>query len=198
MADLQDWQPAVPPGQQLLAAAPVSYERPIPPTVRFLAFAVVYFLAFVVDPRIGPVPLAPIFLLALVGALVGWELWGQRQRRRRTGMAVAVQHPYVREPALLVTDGDILVTEMRTSWWSSRPTAQPIGPGRPVPGLVAMDAEKERLVLSFADGSRATLWPRQPKRGAAARVAALAAPVLERRRASGRSDETSQSTNQPA
>lgn len=50
---------------------------------------------------------------------------------------------------------------------------EPLGAGR------SIDAVGNRLVLTFADGSKATFQLREPKRGAAARFATWAAPVLQ-------------------
>lgn len=114
-----------------------------------------------------------------VGSL-GWPLWWWVHHRSPTGMAVILRGRS-NGPVLLVTDLTVLATDIESS---SRFTGRvrPSGPGGTLPGLVAIEAEGEQLILVFADGSKARLRQRSPTKGAAARVAAFAAPVLQRQR----------------
>lgn len=178
---LQAFEGTVPIGQRLVAVAPLTgdWVPPRSPLASFLANIFAFIVTFISTQN----SLWPGLVVAAVLAicLTSWRLWWRQRHPRPAGMAGLLSGKNADGPVLLVTDYAVLATTMRqSSGIGSR--AEPIGPGHPLPGLVAIEAAGERLILSFADGSRACLKQRTATSGAAARVAALAGPILERQR----------------
>lgn len=181
--DLDQWRSAIQDGEPLLAAAPMCGEWRGPDATgwswRSLLLGV---LAGLVTFAVSVTPSAVRWALLLY--LVAGVICLIRSRRWRsvhpcpTGMAAVLDRWRGRGPVLLITASGVLATGLR-----SGPTGrvQPTGPAEDLPGLVAVDADGERLVLRFEDGPSGSLWQRWPTPGAAARVAELAASVLPRR-----------------
>ena len=191
MADLAQWRPAVPAGEELVAAAPMlgDWRGPALEPRRLIALSVISGAASGIIPNVvvGDRPsgtagrvVAVVAVTIYVGLIGGLVLWRRRWRRAHpppTGMAAVLDRK--RGPVLLVTTTAVLAADMATFTGFNSQT-RPSGPAKPIPGLIGIDADGERLVLSFEDGSQATLRQRWRTPGAAGRVAALAAPVLHR------------------
>ena len=177
MAGLDDWQPAAPEGHRLLAAAPLTgdWGWPVLPPVAIGAFGGLNPLLWTAPPYGVGVYCA--LLVGLAAYVVRWR----RAHPHPSGMAAALDVPRRTGPVVVVTDSAVLMAAMKASRYDGRATAT--GPGSAVRGLVGIEAVGERLVLSFADGSTASMRQRVRTKGAAARVAALAAPVLGSRNA---------------
>lgn len=176
MAGIEDWQAAAPEGQRVAAAAPLRAPWQRTSTYRDGLLLVVIAVICYVTARAGLLPDYPPSALLIVFGL--WMLVRHRFHRRPEGMAAWVTMDRVEIPVLLVTEADVLMTEMAEPRFLRTPP-RPLGPGQSIPGLTSIDAVRNRLVLTFADGSTATFRLREPKRGAAARFATWAAPVLE-------------------
>jgi hypothetical protein len=179
VAGVEDWQQAAPDGQRVVAAAPL---RPRWQRTRYRRDAVPWgLLAWM---GLGATGIGHTSRLVLAGVLfaiqVAWVRERHRLHQRPEGMAAWVTGWRAGLPVLLVTDADILMTGLRETWMSSGPPV-PAAPAEQVPGLRSVDAVRNRLVLTFADGSTAMYQLREPTRGAAARVVAWAAPVLRER-----------------
>lgn len=181
MATLEDWQPAVPSGHRLLAAAPLTGDWGFPESAPWLG-GVLLGIAYPVGTSSFWVGLS-LYVAAAVGIVVR-ILWWRRRHPPPTGMAAILDVRRGDGPVVLVTDAAILATNMRLS---SRLTgrARPTATAGTLPGLVAVDVRGRLLLLTFADGSTACMRQRSPTKGAAERVAALAAPVLQRQSTMG-------------
>lgn len=183
--ELAMWEPAAPDGQRLVAAAPLIGDW-VPSFGRVPILLSPFYggSAALIRTPLG----LTIFLIGYVVGfviLLGWvRRWG-RHHPRPTGMAAILGGGRLKAPVLVVTDAAVLLTETEgPSLRVSR--VRPAGVGRPIPGLVTLDAAGERLIARFDDGSETALRQRMPVRGAAAEtmaeVARLAAPVVRRQR----------------
>ncbi|MEO5679946.1 MAG: hypothetical protein ABIS47_09790, partial [Acidimicrobiales bacterium] len=173
-----------PDGQRLLAAAPLIGDW-VPfggNRLLLLSFfsSTIAFNQALLDYRV-----VLVGYVAVLAVILGWIWRWRRHHPKPTGMAATLGGSRSKAPVLVVTDAAVLLTE------SSRPRLgttriRPAGVGRPLPGLVALDAEGERLVARFEDGSETALRARSPRQGAAAEsmaeVARLAAPAVRRQR----------------
>jgi hypothetical protein len=190
VADLEQWRGAIPAeGEELVAAAPLVGEWQGPalrgwPAVLAGALSGVIggFMATLVFEFVPGGAIwfvVPLLYLALAVAALLWRRWWRRRHPGPDGMAAVVNWSRGRGPVLLVTATRVLQTGIS----SGTGRAAPQGLARDIPGLVAIEADGDLLVLSFEDGSTARLRQRWPTPGAAARVAELAAPVLRARQA---------------
>lgn len=175
VADLNSWKPAVPEGQQLVAAAPMIGDWAVP-FIGGIGYQLSWFpIGFAAIALADRINLALVYGV-LVLCHIAFVLWWYLQHPRPDGMA-AVLNRRDAGPVLLVTNCAILAADMRRSS-TLVGRAEPAGAARPLPGLLSVEAVGERLVLRFEDGSQACLRQRRRTPGAAARVAALAEPVL--------------------
>jgi hypothetical protein len=191
VADLGQWRPAVPAGDELVAAAPMMGIWHGPP-VTFRQWMMVTVVVGLMSTGVSDLIFGTdgsavrtwiawlrVAVLVVLFALVGLLRWRwSRSHHRPSGMAAVLDR--ADGPVLLVTTTAVLVTAVRRpTGFSGR--AAPAGPASPVEGLASIKADGELLIVGFEDGSEATLRQRWPTPGATERVAALAAPILSRR-----------------
>lgn len=183
MERLRQWERAVPAGQRILAAAPMVGEWvPRVGPYRSYPLLALFFGSMFIVSFMGSSLLAFAALWVASGVAIAGMLWLE-QRWRRThppppGMAGILEGPMRAAPVLLVTDSTVLFIQTGIpSVLSFRTRRLPLG--RPLLGLVAINAVGLRLIARFADGSEAALRQqvRMPET-MMARVADLAGRVL--------------------
>ena len=183
---IENFQPAVPPGERLIGVAPLVGDW-VPRGGRLPNFLLVFLLARPIsvlvflpfDDDSGTV--ANLQLALTVAIWIGVLVWYLRWRRRHpkpNNLASAMMSYGRSGLVVLVTASQVLVTVLSgTAKWRDGP--RPAWQAQPIRGLLCVDSDGDDVIFGFEDHSVATLHPQHPKGSDVLKFVALAQDALE-------------------